>query len=82
MPAGCALAAFADQMAVLDHGQILQTGPPAEVVAAPAARRVAELVGYRSFVPLAGGPEGVVAGVHPDRVPAGRLPLGRLCHGA
>lgn len=66
--------AFADQMAVLDHGQILQTGPPAEVVAAPAARRVAELVGYRSFVPLAGGPEGVMAGVHPDRVLAGRLP--------
>ena len=50
--------AFADQMAVLDHGQILQTGPPAEVVAAPAARRVAELVGYRSFVPLAGGRRG------------------------
>jgi hypothetical protein len=43
-------------------------------VAAPVARRVAELVGYRSFVPLAGGPEGVVAGVHPDRVLAGRLP--------
>ena len=63
--------AFADQMAVLDHGQILQTGPPAEVVAAPASRRVAELVGYRSFVPLAGAPEGVVAGVHPDRVLAG-----------
>ena len=40
--------AFADRMAVLDRGQILQTGPPAEVVAAPAARRVAELVGYRS----------------------------------
>jgi ABC-type sulfate/molybdate transport systems ATPase subunit len=66
--------AFADQMAVLDHGRILQTGPPAEVVAAPAARRVAELVGYRSFVPLAGVPEGVVAGVHPDRAVAGRQP--------
>ena len=63
---------FADQMAVLDHGQIRQTGTPAEVVAAPAARRVAELVGYRSFVPLAGAAEGVVAGVHPDRVLAGR----------
>ena len=64
--------AFADRMAVLDHGQIRQTGTPAEVVAAPAARRVAELVGYRSFVPLAGAAEGVVAGVHPDRVLAGR----------
>ena len=66
--------AFADQMAVLDHGQIRQTGTPAEVVAAPAARRVAELVGYRSFVPLAGAAEGVVAGIHPDRVVAGRQP--------
>ena len=66
--------AFADQMAVLDQGQIRQTGTPAKVVAAPAARRVAELVGYRSFVPLAGAAEGVVAGVHPDRVVAGRQP--------
>jgi molybdate transport system ATP-binding protein len=66
--------AFADQMAVLDRGQIRQTGTPAEVVAAPAARRVAELVGYRSFVPLAGAAAGVVAGVHPDRVLAGRQP--------
>jgi len=66
--------AFADQMAVLDHGQIRQTGTPAEVVAAPVARRVAELVGYRSFVPLPGAAEGVVAAVHPDRVVAGRHP--------
>ncbi len=65
--------AFADQMAVLDQGQILQLGPPAEVVAAPAARRVAELVGYRAFVPLPGDP-GTVAGVHPDRVVPGRQP--------
>ena len=65
--------AFADRMAVLDRGQILQAGPRAEVVAAPAARRVAELVGYRSFVPLPqGGLPGTVAGVHPDRVVAGR----------
>jgi molybdate transport system ATP-binding protein len=65
--------AFADRMAVLDRGQILQLGPPAEVVAAPAARRVAELVGYRSFVPLPQEP-GTVAGVHPDRVVPGRQP--------
>ena len=71
--------AFADRMAVLDRGQILQTGTPAEVVAAPAERRVAELVGYRSFVPLpgrepAGRAAGVTAGVHPDRVVPGRQP--------
>ena len=65
--------AFADRMAVLDRGQILQLGTPAEVVAAPAARRVAELVGYRAFVPLPEDP-GTVAGVHPDRVVPGRQP--------
>jgi hypothetical protein len=65
--------AFADRMAVLDQGQILQLGSPAEVVAAPAGRRVAELVGYRSFVPLPEDP-GTVAGVHPDRVVPGRHP--------
>jgi molybdate transport system ATP-binding protein len=49
--------AFADRLAVLDAGQVLQTGPPAEVVRRPASRRVAELVGYGGFVPLpaAGG---------------------------
>ena len=67
--------AFADRMAVLDRGQILQLGTPADVVAVPAARRVAELVGYRGFVPLPGdGRPGAVAGVHPDRVIAGRQP--------
>jgi molybdate transport system ATP-binding protein len=72
--------AFADRMAVLDRGQILQLGTPAEVVAAPAARRVAGLVGYRSFVPMLDGRAvgavhgDVVAGVHPDRVVAGRQP--------
>ena len=66
--------AFADQMAVLDQGQIRQTGTPAEVVAAPASRRVAELVGYRSFVPRRARRQGVAAGVHPDRVLAGRQP--------
>ncbi len=62
--------AFADRLAVLDHGQILQTGSPSEVVARPARRRVAELVGYHGFVPVEGG----VAAVHPDRVIAGAHP--------
>ena len=42
---------------------------------APASRRVAELVGYRSFVPVPRPAEsGTVAGVHPDRVTAGAQP--------
>jgi molybdate transport system ATP-binding protein len=63
--------AFADRLAVLDHGAVLQTGTPHEVVLHPASRRVAELVGYLGFVPLPGG---AAAGVHPDRVIAGAHP--------
>jgi ABC-type sulfate/molybdate transport systems ATPase subunit len=64
--------AFADRLAVLDHGVMLQTGTPHEVVLHPASRRVAELVGYLGFVPLPGGD--TLAGVHPDRVIAGAHP--------
>jgi molybdate transport system ATP-binding protein len=59
--------AFADRLAVLDRGVLLQAGAPDEVVLRPASRRVAELVGYLGFVP--GGD--TVAGVHPERVIAG-----------
>ena len=69
--------AFADRLAVLDRGQMLQVGEPGEVVLAPATRRVAELVGYTSFVLLpaaAAMASGPVAAIHPDRVAAGRHP--------
>jgi ABC-type sulfate/molybdate transport systems ATPase subunit len=65
--------AFADRLAVLDQGVMLQIGSPDEVVLRPASQRVAELVGYTAFVPVpsqAGSP-GRVAGVHPDRVVVG-----------
>jgi ABC-type sulfate/molybdate transport systems ATPase subunit len=62
--------AFADRLAVLDHGVILQDGAPGEVVRHPASRRVAELVGYLGFVPIAGA----VAGIHPERVVPGAEP--------
>jgi molybdate transport system ATP-binding protein len=63
--------AFADRLAVLDRGELLQLGAPDEVVLRPARRRVAELVGYLGFVP-----QGVdrVAGVHPERTLAGAHP--------
>ena len=63
--------AFADRLAVLDRGELLQIGPPDQVVLRPASRRVAELVGYLGFVP---GESGAVAGVHPERVVAGAHP--------
>jgi ABC-type sulfate/molybdate transport systems ATPase subunit len=78
--------AFADRLAVLDRGELLQIGPPSDVVLRPASRRVAELVGYLGFVPVRhrrpAGPEGAggtvveheVAGVHPERVVAGAHP--------
>jgi molybdate transport system ATP-binding protein len=44
--------AFADRLAVLDQGCLLQVGGPDEVVLRPASRRVAELVGYLGFVPV------------------------------
>jgi ABC-type sulfate/molybdate transport systems ATPase subunit len=62
--------AFADQLAVLDRGEVLQTGAPDEVVLHPASRRVAELIGYLGFVPH----EESVAGIHPERVIAGAFP--------
>ena len=65
--------AFADRLAVLDRGELLQIGAPDEAVLRPASRRVAELIGYRGFVPVAapGSAGQVVAGVHPERVIAG-----------
>jgi ABC-type sulfate/molybdate transport systems ATPase subunit len=63
--------AFADRLAVIDEGSILQTGAPDEVVLRPASRRVAGLVGYLGFVPAGPGRDGVSAGIHPDRVIAG-----------
>jgi ABC-type sulfate/molybdate transport systems ATPase subunit len=65
--------AFADWLAVLDRGELLQVGAPDEVVRQPASRRVAELVGYRGFVPAAEQP-GTVAGIHPERVTSGAHP--------
>jgi ABC-type sulfate/molybdate transport systems ATPase subunit len=56
--------AFADHLAILDRGELLQIGAPDEVVLRPASRRVAELIGYLGFVPNGE----TVAGVHPERV--------------
>lgn len=73
--------AFADRLAVIDAGRIVQVAAPLEVVRWPASRRVAELVGYLGFVPseLAapsglGLPAGSTIGVHPERVRRGALP--------
>ncbi|HEY6275737.1 MAG TPA: ABC transporter ATP-binding protein [Streptosporangiaceae bacterium] len=71
--------AFADRLAVIDRGRLLQSGPPDEVVRRPASRRVAELVGYQGFV--AGAGPGTVMGVHPERVVAGHSDRGPVLTG-
>lgn len=43
--------AFADRLVILDAGRILQDATSVEVIRRPASRRVAELVGYQSFIP-------------------------------
>ncbi|HEX4213126.1 MAG TPA: ABC transporter ATP-binding protein [Candidatus Dormibacteraeota bacterium] len=71
--------AFADTMAVLDEGRVLQRGHASEIVRRPASRRVAELVGYVDFLGL---PEGGTLGLHPDRIRPGASPgLGRVLRG-
>jgi len=67
--------AFAVRLAVIDRGRVLHEGAPDEVVLRPASRRVAGLLGYLGFVPVAVRQAGeMVAGVHPDRVIAGSHP--------
>lgn len=65
--------AFGDRVAIIDRGRVLQVDGPAQIVAEPASRRVAELVGYRAFVDAQAVPgcgPGVV-GVHPERLRLG-----------
>lgn len=44
--------AFGDRMAIIDSGELLQIGDPHDLVATPATRRAAEVVGYSAFVQL------------------------------
>ncbi|MCY0901963.1 MAG: hypothetical protein OWU32_07190 [Firmicutes bacterium] len=62
-------------MALLDEGRILQTGCVQEVIAQPNHERVARMLGYTSFIPVAGRQDHASAkavwAIHPDRVLAG-----------
>jgi len=63
---------FADRLGLLDRGRVLQLGDPSKVVARPAIRRAAEIVGYREFLEVpsarAGSRARYVIGVHPSKV--------------
>jgi ABC-type sulfate/molybdate transport systems ATPase subunit len=69
--------AFADRIVVIDRGRIIQVAAPHEIVLHPAVRRVAELVGYRGFVPVT--PEGSLA---EDRVAEDRVAEDRVAEGS
>jgi ABC-type sulfate/molybdate transport systems ATPase subunit len=73
--------AFAHHLAVLDRGRILQVGPPGEVVRRPASRRVAELVGYRAFVPVSGSSRWRAPLPRADRRAGGSMAKGPLRDG-
>ncbi len=61
---------FADRIGVMDAGRLLEVGDARNVVMKPSSRRVAELVGYRSFVATEAG----VVAVHPERIRIGSYP--------
>ncbi len=56
------LVGFADRLAVLLEGRIVQEGPTPEVLARPAESRVARLLGYANVFPVEVGEGGVWAG--------------------
>lgn len=53
------LARMADWLLVMGRGEILQGGPPEEVLAAPRRVEVARLLGYENLFPAVVQPEGV-----------------------
>ena len=88
--------AFADRLAVIDRGELLQVSAPDEAVLRPASRRVAELVGYLGFVPSgrrwpactrsgwspAPSLTGASSWPGSSRAPGPRAPAGRLTCGS
>lgn len=64
--------AFAERVAVLDRGSLLQLADPRELVLKPKTAVVAALVGYRGW--LRRGNQ--VMAIHPDRVRSARSPAG------
>jgi molybdate transport system ATP-binding protein len=70
--------AFADRVAVLDRGSLLQVAEPRELVLRPKTKVVAALVGYRGW--LRHGDQ--LLAIHPDRIrPAGSPDLPGLLDG-
>lgn len=63
--------AFAHLLAVIDEGHVMQIGTVGTVVRRPVSVRVAELFGYRGFLPRE---DGTLWAFHPDRFVEGAAP--------
>jgi molybdate transport system ATP-binding protein len=63
--------AFGHRIGIMDDGKILQVGSTDRLVRHPETVRVAELCGYRSFLPHESGR---LWALHPDRFAVGALP--------
>lgn len=62
---------FGHRLGVMDGGELLQVGEPDDVVRRPSSVQVAELCGYRSYLPHE---EGKLWALHPDRFVEGSRP--------
>jgi ABC-type sulfate/molybdate transport systems ATPase subunit len=62
---------MANTIALIDQGQILQTGSPSNLMESPSSWRVAQLLGYISILR---GSDGGQYALHPDRMIIGRQP--------
>lgn len=63
--------AFGHRLGVMEGGELLQVGEPDQVVRHPVTREVADLCGYRSYLPH---DEGRLWALHPDRFVEGDRP--------
>jgi ABC-type sulfate/molybdate transport systems ATPase subunit len=63
--------AFAHSLAVIDEGRVMQVGNVDTIVRQPASVRVAELFGYRGFLPR---DDRTMWALHPDRFVDGAAP--------
>lgn len=70
---------LADQIVLVDQGQILQIGTPTELMEKPTSWRAAQLLGYRHLLPASGQK---AYAIHTDRIVLGDAPnLGPTARG-
>lgn len=71
--------AMADRIAIMNHGRLVQAGPPEEIYRSPHSAMVASFIGETNLI--SGTLEGLTGGSATVRTPGGRL-VGRLADGS